>query len=101
MKSRVTLCVEQLESRDTPTPLVGGAFLPPGIAHAVQDPHVPPPVQVTRGDSVSFMPPGLLRGGGDPHLPASVNVSEAGAVVFLPPGVINGFDPQPDPPSAV
>jgi hypothetical protein len=100
MKSHVALHVEELESRDTPAPLVGGAFLPPGFIHVVQDPHQPPPVQESREGAIRFEPPGLIRGVGDPHLPASVDVARDGAVTFLPPGIIRGFDPQPDPPAA-
>lgn len=100
MKLYFALHIEELETRDNPAPLMGGAFLPPGIIHASGDPHQPPPVQVSREGDIHFLPPGLVREGGDPHLPASLNVAEDGGVFFLPPGVIRGFDPQPDPPSA-
>lgn len=94
------LHIEELEPRDTPAPLVGGAFLPPGLAHAVGDPHLPASVQVGRGGNIIFLPPGLNREGGDPHLPASVHTAPDASVVFLPPGILRGFDPQPDPPPA-
>jgi hypothetical protein len=100
MKSPTALHIEDLETRDTPAPLTGGAFLPPGIIHIVQDPHLPAPVQVSRDGAVTFLPPGLVRGVSDPHLPAPVAEAEDGTLIFLPPGVIRGFDPQPDPPAA-
>jgi hypothetical protein len=101
MKSSVTLGIEQLESRDTPsgTPFAGNAFLPPGIASAVGDPHVPAPAHVGRDGSIRFLPPGIVTGVGDPHGPIPVTVNRDGSVSFLPPGATHGFDPQPDPPA--
>jgi quercetin dioxygenase-like cupin family protein len=100
MKSHIALHIEELESRDTPAPVTGGVFLPPGIAHAVGDPHLPASAYVGRTGDVIFLPPGLERTVQDPHLPASVHVGPDGSIAFLPPGVIRGFDPQPDPPPA-
>jgi hypothetical protein len=60
MKRSVSLGVEVLESRDTPsgTPFGGGVFLPVGMAHAISDPNLtppPPPLQPTG----AFAPPGV------------------------------------------
>lgn len=104
MKSSVTLGIEQLESRDTPsgTPFAGNAFLPPGIAKGIQPPDLIPPVaNVGPSGVLTFLPPGIFTGVGDPHGPIPVvTVNRDGSVSFLPPGATHGFDPQPDPPAA-
>jgi hypothetical protein len=105
MKRRVSLAVEQLEARNTPSPVSSaGAFLPPGVIKGFNPqpdpPGLPPPVQVRDG-SVAFLPPGIDRAIGNPdEAPPPVQVSRDGSVAFLPPGIdraIGNPDEAPPP----
>jgi hypothetical protein len=85
----MSLSVEQLESRDTPssTPFAGDVVLARGVVNPLQ----PPPVQGQDG-SIAFVPPGVTRGFQDPNLaPPPVQVRLDGSIAFVPPGVTRGI----------
>jgi hypothetical protein len=73
MRNRVSMHVEKLESRATPsvTSATSGVLLPPGVVRAIGDPNQappPPPVQVGAGGGLVFLPPGVVRAIGDTDL---------------------------------
>ena len=92
MSKQVTLNLESLESRETPsaTPLVEGRFLPPGLIRGFDPQPDPPVVHITREAGVAFVPPGVINGFDPQPDPPSVQLGADGSLVFLPPGIARG-----------
>jgi hypothetical protein len=112
MKSSIRLRIEELESRAMPSgtllsghilPVSGGAFLPPGIVRAVNNPdEIPSPVKVSRDGTLAFLPPGIVRAMGDPdQFPPPVQVSRDGTLAFLPPGIAHAIGDPDEAPSPI
>jgi hypothetical protein len=67
MKRRVNLSVEQLEARNTPSPVsAAGAFLSPGVVRGSYSPDGDLPAARVGVSSVAFVSPGVSHGGWSP-----------------------------------
>jgi len=92
MNKPVTLQLESLESRETPSaaPLLDSQFLPPGVNRGFDPQPDPPVVHIAREGGVAFLPPGVINGFDPQPDPPSVQLGADGSIMFLPPGIARG-----------